>query len=260
MSRSLPSRVALAGLALSLALAAAGAPARADDEPEVDGMKGAAWVDVLNKSDSARQRALAVQALLKLWVEKQYIHSLPTIGRALQVDSSVAVRTQAALALGSLRESEVEKGHGAQDLIEARGDVDLAAGRPRAGDPRQPLERLLEPLGQRGGAHPRALGHAGGHAALLGEERDGQVLDVDLGMAQALRESLRLADRFLRLLRQPVRIHALLSLPERAARSGAAALLCQLSIEVIEPRDEIDDDGGGHEADAEIPVQPAHAS
>jgi len=121
MSRSALSRFTLGAVGLLLALAATVSPARGDDEPEVDGMKGAAWVDVLNKSDSARQRALAVQALLKLWVEKQYIHSLPTIGRALQVDSSVAVRTQAALALGSLRESEVEKGHGAQDLIDAMG-------------------------------------------------------------------------------------------------------------------------------------------
>jgi HEAT repeat protein len=120
MARLFPTRGVVACSLFALALAGT---ARAQDDPEADGKKGSEWVDILNakKGESARQRALAVNALLKLWVEKQYIHSLPTIGRALQADGSTAVRIQAALALGSLRESEVEKGHGAQDLIDAMG-------------------------------------------------------------------------------------------------------------------------------------------
>ena len=120
MARPVSVRVAVAGSAFALGLALTFPSARAE-EPKVDGKTGPAWVDTLNKGESARQRALAVEALLKLWIEKQYEVGLSTIGRALQVDTSVAVRLQAAQALGSLREMDaVEKG-AAQDLLDAMG-------------------------------------------------------------------------------------------------------------------------------------------
>jgi HEAT repeat protein len=124
MAHPLPTHGVVACSLFALVLGALVGVARAQEDPVVDGKKGSEWVDILNgkKGESARQKALAVNALMKLWVEKQYIHSLPTIGRALQADGSAAVRIQAAQALGSLRESEVDKeGRGAQDLIDAMG-------------------------------------------------------------------------------------------------------------------------------------------
>jgi hypothetical protein len=41
---------------------------------------------------------------------------------------------------------------------------------------------------------PRLLDHAPRDTAVLGQKGDGQMLGVDLGMAEALRQALRLAD------------------------------------------------------------------
>jgi HEAT repeat protein len=84
--------------------------ARDDDEkdPVVAGKKASVWMDTLINEKSARQRALAVEALAKLWNDKRYEQALPTIGRALRLDSSAAVRTQAAIAIGSLRTDDLK--------------------------------------------------------------------------------------------------------------------------------------------------------
>jgi HEAT repeat protein len=123
--------------ALLITLTASLAPAKKDDEdPEFEGKKGSAWVDTLINDASARKRALAVEALMKLWSTKQYKHSIPTIGRALRVDSSVAVRSQAATALGTLKEDAIKNAVG--DLVDALGsekesrvrkEIALAVGR-----------------------------------------------------------------------------------------------------------------------------------
>jgi HEAT repeat protein len=94
-------------------------PAREDVDPVYDGKKASAWVDTLINDTSARKRSLAVEALAKLYETKQYQNSLPTIGRALRLDSSVAVRSQAAIVLSSLKESEFSKGE--KELIDALG-------------------------------------------------------------------------------------------------------------------------------------------
>src|SRR5262245_26223200 len=91
-------------------LFASSAAARQDDkDPAYDGKKGSAWVESLVNETSARKRALAVEALAKLWMEKQYEQALPNIGRALRLDSSAAVRAQAAVVLGALRDRDIEK-------------------------------------------------------------------------------------------------------------------------------------------------------
>jgi len=95
--------------------------------PVYDGKKASEWVDTLVNGTSARQRALAVEALSKLWIEKRYEESIGQIGRALRVDSSAAVRTQAAIALGGLREVEIayfikdKESAGVKDLVDAMG-------------------------------------------------------------------------------------------------------------------------------------------
>ena len=96
-------------------------------DPVYDGKKASEWVDTLQNGTSARQRALAVEALSKLWIEKRYEESIPSIGRALRVDTSAAVRTQSAIALGNLRDVEInylvseKKSVGVKDLVDAMG-------------------------------------------------------------------------------------------------------------------------------------------
>lgn len=90
--------------AVCLALALAAAAARpADSDPEYDGKKASAWVDTLRNDSSARKRAAAVVALGRVWADHQYKDALPSIGRALRLDASPAVRTQAAVAVGQLK-------------------------------------------------------------------------------------------------------------------------------------------------------------
>ncbi len=106
------------GSALLFTLGLSLAPARQDDkDPIYDGKKGSVWADALINDTSARKRALAVDALAKLWAEKQYELSLPRIGQALRLDSSPAVRAQAAIAFGALRERDIKTV--AKDLVDA---------------------------------------------------------------------------------------------------------------------------------------------
>lgn len=88
-----------AGVSLLLLLAHA-ASAVPDDDPVVDGMKASQWVDILKTETSARKRALAIAALGK--VQAKYDLALPNIARSLKVDSSPAVRFQAASVIAGL--------------------------------------------------------------------------------------------------------------------------------------------------------------
>jgi HEAT repeat protein len=94
------------------------APARsADSDPEYDGKKASAWVDVLRNDNSARKRAMAVTALGRVWAEHQYKDALPSIGRALRLDASPAVRTQAAVVIGQLKAEDARSV--ASDVVDA---------------------------------------------------------------------------------------------------------------------------------------------
>jgi HEAT repeat protein len=104
---------------LLLFLGASLATAREDEDPVYDGKKASEWVDTLINDSSARKRSLAVDALAKLWDSKGYAKAIPTIGRALRLDNSVAVRSQAANVLSALKESDFQKVE--KDLIDALG-------------------------------------------------------------------------------------------------------------------------------------------
>ncbi len=120
---------AFATSAILFALAQSPGSARADDkdDPEVDGKKASVWIETITKDESARKRALAVEALSKIWTEKHHELSLFHIGRALRLDTSAAVRVQAAQAIGSIRELEIryliekQESLGVKDLVDAMG-------------------------------------------------------------------------------------------------------------------------------------------
>lgn len=76
-------------------------------EPEYQGKKASVWLDVLANDASARKRALAVEAALRLWVEHQHTESLAAILRAVRADSSAAVRATAARALAGLPDRDI---------------------------------------------------------------------------------------------------------------------------------------------------------
>ncbi|MBA4064027.1 MAG: hypothetical protein C0501_10005 [Isosphaera sp.] len=119
MARPIP-RFALA--AALTALAALPAAARRDDkDPAFDGKPASAWVTTLREDPSARKRASAVDALARLWADKRHADGLSEIGRALRVDGSAAVRSQAAQALAGLRAEDIKAAAWAKDLVDAMG-------------------------------------------------------------------------------------------------------------------------------------------
>ncbi len=93
---------------------------RADEkDPEHDGKKMTQWITAATQGGgSARQRALAVDALGKIAVKNKSNHKdiIPVVGQTLRNDTSAAVRVQAALVLGTLTEKEIEE-YGKADLI-----------------------------------------------------------------------------------------------------------------------------------------------
>jgi HEAT repeat protein len=106
---------ALAIVGITLALS------RADEkDPEFDGQPVSKWIDTVQKDSSARKRALAVEALGKIWIAHKHKDVLPNVGRALRVDPSAAVRAQAAIVLGGLKADEIK--YGSADLIAALGN------------------------------------------------------------------------------------------------------------------------------------------
>lgn len=113
----LPAAARSAGALALLALAVAFA--RADDDPVHEGMPVSKWIDVVQNGPSARQRALAVEALGKIWVEYKHKDALTNVGRALRVDPSAAVRAQAAAVLAGMRAADDK--FFAKDLVAALG-------------------------------------------------------------------------------------------------------------------------------------------
>jgi HEAT repeat protein len=96
------------------------AAARADDkDPDFEGQPVSKWIDTVQKDASARKRALAVDALGKIWIAHRHKDAIPNVGRALRVDPSAAVRTQAAMVLAGLKPEDVK--YGSADLVAALG-------------------------------------------------------------------------------------------------------------------------------------------
>ena len=113
-----------------------------------------------------------------------------------------------------------------EDVVHARGDVDLAPARARSGHAGQALDRLLEALEERLRVAAGLLHDAGSHAAVLAEQRRSQVLGFDLLLTVPLSERLRLAYRALGLVGQPIGIHQRISfLARRDLRRHAEHLL-----------------------------------
>ncbi|QEG26977.1 putative lyase [Gemmata obscuriglobus] len=92
--------------------------ARADDkDPVYEGKKFSQWVSTVQNDKSARQRALAVDALSKIWLLEPRTDAISHITATLRTDPSAAVRAQCAIVLAGLRENDMER-HGAKPLIE----------------------------------------------------------------------------------------------------------------------------------------------
>lgn len=109
---------AAARLAAVCLLAALPNPARADDkEPVYEGKTFTQWVSTVQNDKSARQRALAVEALGKLWIIEPKTDAISHVTATLRTDPSAAVRAQCAIVLAGLREGDMEK-HGAKPLID----------------------------------------------------------------------------------------------------------------------------------------------
>ncbi len=99
-----------------LALAVGFAPGQ-DPDPVYEGQKVSKWIDVVQNDSSARKRALAVEALGKIWILHKHKDAIPNVCRALRVDTSAAVRAQAAVVLAGLQDKEL----GSKTLIESLG-------------------------------------------------------------------------------------------------------------------------------------------
>ncbi|QJW93815.1 HEAT repeat domain-containing protein [Frigoriglobus tundricola] len=104
------------GAFVLLALAVGFAPGQEAD-PVYEGRKVSKWIDIVQNDGSARQRALAVDALGKIWILHKHKDAIPNVCRALRVDASTAVRAQAAIVLAGLQDKEL----GSKALIDALG-------------------------------------------------------------------------------------------------------------------------------------------
>ncbi|MBY0458692.1 MAG: HEAT repeat domain-containing protein, partial [Gemmataceae bacterium] len=89
-----------------------------DKDPTYDGKTFAQWVGVLQNDKSARQRALAVEALGKVWIAEPKTDALSYVVTTLRDDPSPAVRAQSAIVLAGLRETDMLK-YAATPLVEA---------------------------------------------------------------------------------------------------------------------------------------------
>lgn len=108
----------LAGAFALLALAVGFARGQ-DADPVYEGQKVSKWIDTVQNDTSARKRALAVDALGKIWIVHKHKDAIPNVCRALRVDTSAAVRAQAALVLAGLRADDI--GQGSKTLVDALG-------------------------------------------------------------------------------------------------------------------------------------------
>jgi hypothetical protein len=110
-----------------------------------------------------------------------------------------------------------------QEPGEALGDHDLPRAGARSGGAR-PLGQIGAQVGVQRLDVGAGLRDEPGHQALgLVEQRDEQVLAVDLGVAEPHRDALRLLQCFLGLLGEPVHVHGVCSLPGCPLRRSAAS-------------------------------------
>lgn len=117
--RTMPSVAARLAGALAVVALAIGFARGDDTDPVYEGQKVSKWIDTVQNDPSARKRSLAVEALGKIWVAHKHKDAIPNVCRALRVDTSAAVRTQAALVLGGLRPED--KDLGSKTLIDTLG-------------------------------------------------------------------------------------------------------------------------------------------
>ncbi len=96
---------------------------------------------------------------------------------------------------------------GVEEPVALRRHVDLAGIGAAAGDLRAAAKLALDPADERGDLHAALLEHPAGHALLLLEHREQDVLDVKLVMRVSAQDLLALRDRFLRLVRELLEIH-----------------------------------------------------
>jgi HEAT repeat protein len=146
---------------------------------------------------SARQRALAVTALAEAWEKKRYDNALPNLTRALVADTSTAVRTQAAIALGGLEVRFVKPDGVGKALVEAmakekesrvRREIARSLGRHPA-IARMAVKELAAALGDpepaTRAAVAAALGAAEGDAKSAAAELAPLMEDKDAGVRRA---------------------------------------------------------------------------
>ena len=139
----LPARLlAVAGFAAAAFVVSGGSrpplagAAQPPADPVYEGKKASEWVNVLQNDASARKRTQAVAALAAVWADHQYKDALPNIGRSLRVDTSPAVRRQAAASIAGLKpetvraiENEVVEGLKAEKHPAVRKELAVALGR-----------------------------------------------------------------------------------------------------------------------------------
>ncbi len=105
--------------ALALLALAVGFTRADDNDPDYEGMKLSKWIEIVQNDSSARKRALAVDALGKIWVAHKHKDTLPNVGRSLRVDPSAAVRAQAAIVIAGLRPDDIK--YVSKDLVDSLG-------------------------------------------------------------------------------------------------------------------------------------------
>src|SRR5258708_39435081 len=96
-----------AGAFALLALVVGLARAQDDADPVYEGQTVSKWIDTVQNDASARKRALAVEALGKIWIAHKHKDAIPNVCRALRGDPRAAVRTQAALVLAAVRADDI---------------------------------------------------------------------------------------------------------------------------------------------------------
>jgi hypothetical protein len=101
----------------ALAALVAGAAGADDKDPVYEGKKFSQWVSTVQNDKSARQRALAVDALGKIWVLDPKTDAIGHVTATLRTDPSPAVRAQCAVVLAGLREADM-RDRGAKALID----------------------------------------------------------------------------------------------------------------------------------------------
>lgn len=96
------------GFLLALTIGGSVGTAQPESDPVYDGKKASEWVSIVQNDASARKRAIAVVALGRVYSQHQYKDAISNIGRSLRIDTSSAVRTQAAVVIAGLKPEDVK--------------------------------------------------------------------------------------------------------------------------------------------------------